>query len=239
MFSDLGQRLVNESNLLFEDKAHVFKNLIKEYNTLADWNQIEECINYPHLYDFELIDSLGNKIEIPRHQKAWTTNKLVQDKQFIAEHVNKGNGLIITNYDHKNKEVTTLCGYLEEIFDIHCSAHLYCGLEDSRSFWIHEDYPSNIIIQVEGTTRWRIFKNRISSMYKTGTMNGQLSLEDLEIEIDTILEPGDVLYIPSRAYHLAEPKGERISISIPCWTKLPTDLNTVKADRNFYSIRRK
>ena len=69
-------------------------------------------------------------------------------------------------------------------------------------------------------------------------MNGKLVEEDLELDIEVNLTPGDVLYIPSRAYHCAYPKGERISVSVPCWNKLPSDEPTTQIDRNIYNIRR-
>jgi hypothetical protein len=44
------------------------------------------------------------------------------------------------------------------------------------------------------------------------------------------------LYIPSRAYHVAEPMGQRLSMSVPCWTRLPTDNPNEINDRNYYKV---
>ena len=52
-----------------------------------------------------------------------------------------------------------------------------------------------LFFQIEGETKWKIFKNRISYLYRTGTMNGKLVEEDLELDIEVNLTPGDVLYI--------------------------------------------
>jgi len=238
MFDHIGTVIMNTTDLLANDKAHVFEGLLKQPSALASWNDIEECLNNPNFYEFELIDQNSNKIQIPSHKKAWISNKFVQDKGFLFDKFNNGATLIIMNYGFHNNIINDLLGTLENLFDIHASAHVYCGLEDTKSFTIHDDYPANFIFQIEGETKWKIFKNRISYLYRTGTMNGKLAEEDLELDIEVNLKPGDVLYIPSRAYHCAYPKGERISVSVPCWNKLPSDEPTTQIDRNIYNIRR-
>lgn len=239
MFDNLGQVIVNETNLLFEDKPHFFKGLMnKEIEHIASWKSIEECINNPQFYNFEIVGNDSMKKDIPCSQKSWVTDKLVQDKRYVANCVKDGDTLIITNYGFNNSTVNHLLGTIENIFDINAAAHLYCGkTKGSQSFNIHEDYPANFICQIEGKTIWKVFNNRISYLYKTGTMNNQLTEEMLDTAIDVVLEPGDVLYIPSRAYHVAIPKDEqRISLSIPCWNRFPTDPIDNSVDRNYYTI---
>lgn len=232
----IGQRLVNETNLLYDDKAHYFKNFLPSVEELLTWDDVEKCVNNPALYNFEMIGKDNIKIEIPMHKKAWVFSKPVQDKAFMVDHINKGNGFVIMDYGFYSEKTNELLKVFETIYDVNAAIHVYGGLDDSKSFWIHEDYPSNFIIQAEGKTRWRVYNNRISSMYRTGTMNHKLTHADLDLAIDVILEPGDALYIPSRAYHIAEPIGKRLSMSIPCWTRLPTDDPREANDRNYYRI---
>ena len=54
---DIGQRLLNETNLLVDDKPHYFKSLISDPSELLTWNDVETCMNNPYLYKFEMIDS--------------------------------------------------------------------------------------------------------------------------------------------------------------------------------------
>jgi len=238
MFDRLGARIVNETNLFYEDKPHYFKGLIENTSDLATWKSIEECINNPQFFNFELVGRDNMKLDIPAYNKAWITDKPVQEKSFVAEHVSNGDTLIITNYGFYNKSINSLLDTFEKIFDVNAAAHLYCGRKaGSKSFNIHEDYPVNFICQIEGKTRWQVFNNRISYLHRTGIMNNQLNEDMLDKEIDVVLEPGDVLYIPSRAYHAAIPEDEsRISISIPCWNRFPTDPIENSIDRNYYVI---
>jgi ribosomal protein L16 Arg81 hydroxylase len=234
---DIGQRILNETNLTVDDKPHFFKKLLANPSELLTWNDLEVCLNSPELYQFELIDQLtSQKISIPEHSKAWIWDRKVQDKSFIFEKFNQGHGLVITNYGSYSAKTNHLLTIFEKLFFINAAIHVYGGLEGAKSFPIHDDYPANFIIQVEGSTRWKVFKNRISYMYKTGTMNGIVREEDLEVAIDVTLEPGDALYIPSRCFHVAYPTGKRLSMSIPCWNKFSTESPTNAIDRNYYRI---
>ena len=107
--------------------------------------------------------------------------------------------------------------------------HVFCGLGDTRSFNIHEDYANNLIIQVEGETHWTVYKNRASNLVE--------QLEDvdpskLEVAVDVNMKPGDIIYIPARTYHRAHPKAKRLSLSIPM--QHLCSLN--KVDRNYYAL---
>lgn len=236
MLSTVGQRLLNEMNLEYEDKAHCFKKLIEDPSKYLTWQDVEDCANTPEFYQFELINQGNNKVSIPEYTRAWVYHRQVQDKAFIFNGINNGNSAVITNYGSKNKNTIELMNLFEKLFQVHSAIHVYCGLAGSTSFSIHDDYPVNFIIQVEGKTRWKVFKNRISYLYGTGRMNGKLTEDQLEVDIDVILEPGDALYIPARAFHAAYPSEKRLSMSIPCWQKLSTDHYGHNADRTFYKI---
>lgn len=231
---DIGQRLLNEANFIYEDKAYYFPQLIKDPSQFLTWEDVEICLNNPALFEFELIDHASNKINIDRYVRAWIPNKKVQDSCQMINHVNHGHTVIIMNYGYYSRKTQELLNVFERIFDIDAAIHVYGGLQGSKSFKIHDDYPSNFIIQVEGTTEWKIFKNRISSLYKTGTQQHILREDLLEVDVEVVLQPGDALYIPSRAYHCAYPTEKRLSMSIPCWPKMPG--SNQSADRNYYRL---
>lgn len=240
----IGQKILNETDLLKNDQPHFFKNFLTNTQEIVTWDAIEDCVNRPEIFNFELIDKDTNmKIDIPYHNKTWIWDRTVQDKLFVFDKLNRGHGLVIMNYASYSQITNKLVSIFERLFDINAAVHVYCGLEGSSSFPIHDDYPVNFIIQIEGTTRWKVFKNRISSLYKIGSLNDmrrdkKINEEDLEVAIDVELSPGDALYIPSRCYHVAYPKEKRISISIPCWTKYPSDPPQKSSDRNWYKIKR-
>lgn len=231
---DIGQRLLNEANFIYDDRGYYFPQLIKNPSEFLTWKDVEICLNNPTLFEFELIDHASNKVNIDRYVRAWVPDKKVQDSCQMINHVNHGHTIIIMNYGYYSRKTQELLNVFERIFDIDGAIHVYGGLQGSKSFKIHDDYPSNFIIQVEGTTEWKIFKNRISSLYKTGTQQHILREDLLEVDVEVVLNPGDALYIPSRAYHCAYPTGKRLSMSIPCWPKMPG--SNQSADRNYYRL---
>lgn len=232
--NNIGQRLYNEANFLYDDRAYHFPKLIEDPSVFLTWEDVENCANNPTFYEFEMIDHDQNKVNLKRHVKAWVLDKTVQDSLEIVNHINHGHTFIIMNYGFHNRNTQELLRIFENLFDIDCAIHVYGGLSGSKSFKIHDDYPSNFIIQVEGSTDWRVYKNRISSMLMTGTQQDTIKHEMLEIDLEVTLNPGDALYIPSRAYHSANPVGKRLSMSIPCWTRMPNTNQT--SDRNFYRL---
>jgi hypothetical protein len=234
--NDIGQRILNESSFLYDDQPHYYKQLITKPEEFLTWKDVEFCMNNPFLYDFEVIDSDNQKVSIPSSRKAWIWNREIQDKKFLFDKLHQGSSLIIMNYGFYSEKTMELLSIFENLFDVNAAIHVYCGLKGAKSFPIHDDYPANFIIQTEGSTRWKVFKNRISYLYRTGTMNNRLREEDLEIAIDVVLEPGDALYLPSRGFHVAYPEGKRLSMSIPCWNRLPTDPPENSADRTYYRI---
>lgn len=233
---NIGQKILNAVNLDYDDQPAYIPQLLPNPEKFLTWADVEECANRPELWQFELIDQNNSKVEIPRSLKTWEYDRLIQDKKFIIDHINAGCSAVIPNYGYKNQYTNELLNVFERLFKVYAAIHVYCGLAGGKSFTIHDDYPVNFIIQVEGETRWKVFKNRISYLYGTGKMNGMLNEDMLEVAVDVVLKPGDALYIPSRAYHVAYPTGPRLSMSIPCWQKISTESRTLAADRNYYKI---
>ena len=238
MYNNIAEKIFTKVDLENDDRPCYFKNFIENPSALLTWTDVEVCMNNPNFYDFELIDHMNQKVDIPTSNKTWNYFKSVQNKQFLFNHVNHGHTIVITNYGFHNDHTTELLKSFEELFDVHAAIHVYAGLTGSSSFTIHDDYPANFIIQVEGTTKWTVYENRISYLFKTGRMNGRVNTEALRPAIEIELTPGDALYIPSRAYHAAEPTEGRLSISIPCWQRLATDPKDSITDRNFYRINK-
>ena len=231
--NEVGHRLLNEANYALDDKAQVFYKLLPEPEKYLNWCTVEMCMNNPALYEFEIIDHTNKKVNIDRYTKAWVTWKTVQDHSQLCDHISHGHTFIITNYGFFNQHTQELLKVFESCFNADCAIHVYGGKDGAESFKIHDDYPSNFIIQVEGTTEWKVFKNRCSSLLPVGD-GGEIREDMLEVDMHVTLEPGDALYIPSRAYHCAYPTGKRLSMSIPCWTRFPGSNQT--SDRNWYPI---
>lgn len=232
---NFAEQILRCTNFIFDDRGYYFPQLFQNPEQYLTWKDVEICANNPAFYEFELIDHNQDKVNIPRNERAWITEKTVQHHQHIVNQINHGHSAIIMNYGFHNRATQELLQVFEKNWNVDCAIHVYAGLTGSKSFKIHDDYPCNFIIQVEGKTDWRIYKNRISALYHTGYQQSILRHEDLELDLEVTLTPGDALYIPSRAYHCAAPQEKRLSMSIPCWPRMP-NAQSFTFDRNYYRL---
>ena len=215
--------------LLKYNKPRVFNNVISNVDSIVTWKDLETCMNNPVFYNFDIIDTNNIKVDIPKFEKPWVTDKLVPEKKFLFNKLFSGNSLILLNYGFYNLSINNLLTDIENLLDVDAAAHVYYGFTNSKSFPIHCDAPPNFIVQIEGTTKWNVYDTSIE--HPVGLLD-PVNKKYLNTVIDITLTPGDVLFIPAKMYHCAYPDNKRISMSIPCW---PSD-GLSKIDRTMYTI---
>ena len=126
-----------------------------------------------------------------------------------------------------------MCIEIERSLDVCADIHVYGGRGGSPSFKTHCDNFSNFIIQCVGETHWQVYKNKQTSLIACKN-DKSINYDIMEVDWEGVLLPGDLLYIPNRAYHRALPDHPRLSMSIPC---VPTVLNPEFYDRRNYKIQ--
>ena len=223
-------------NFYHQDQPFIIRGCLENPSQYIDWSDIEHCLNTPQNYSIEAIDfNDGSKINIPKTRCYWIPYKEIQIKSHLFNILDEGNTIIIAEYSWHSDKTNALVAELEELYDVGCDIHVYCSTKPSKSFHIHDDIPANIICQVEGRTQWKVYNNRSSVLHNTGRLQERyrnFPEENFDVIIDEVLEPGDILYIPSRQFHAAIPFEPRISMSIPCFS---TQLRQYeKYDRNRY-----
>ena len=221
-------------NIRYKDAPVVLKNFLNDPSQYVSWKDVEDVINKDACY-IELIRN-QIKVDIPGFKYFWF-GKHTHHKKYIFDGINSGDTFIINQYTNYKKEINDLCASIEECYDVVVDAHVDGGLKsDCKSFKPHVDVPANFICQIEGTTHWQVYGNKSSALlnhYQTNTFN--IPDNTLEVELDVMLEPGDVIYLPSRTFHGAFPSGKRLSISISCKSREATS-DYIPLDRNYYNI---
>jgi ribosomal protein L16 Arg81 hydroxylase len=232
MISSLLTHLHATKKWAIDDSPQYWEGIVDNPGLFATWHEVEMCINNPQFFDMQLVDKVTNRyIELPQYQRAWSPNRF-PDAKDIKQAFDAGNTLIINNFDWISRAKQDLLRQVEEYFpNILSALHVYCGLSESKSFKIHEDFANNFIVQVEGITHWQVFAQRAS--YLVDRFNYDVNADDLDCVIDVDLKPGDILYIPNRCWHYAQPKERRLSVSIPMQHGMP---HLKKVDRNYYGI---
>ena len=216
----------NQIDLFYNDKPILLKNFIPNPEKLASWVDVEISLNNPHTH-WELIEN-HFKINIPTNPTRWGGPR--QDKRFIQNHIIQGKTFVIQQYSLQNNYTKLFCQKLEDLFPIVTDMHLYGSKSGTTSsFSPHFDFPANIIIPTYGECEFKVFSNSISILLEQ--TNHSPDITKLTPIIETTLSPGDMLYIPSRFYHVAQPNEPRLSVSIPCYPGI-----TERWDKNYYKL---
>ena len=200
-----------------DDTPQVFEGIIDDPYKFATWDEVEYCLNFPCFYDLEFLHkSQPQTILLPKYSRAWSRD--CEDVADVFAAWADGHGLIINNFDRGFKDKQIILDEVEPLFEGRSAMHVYAGLMKTQSFRIHEDYTSNFIIQVEGETDWTVYNNRcawaVKREHRPVFLDGK-DTDGLDIALQHRLKPGDMLYIPARSYHHAEPDSKRLSVSIP------------------------
>ena len=225
--------LISDKKMILSDNPFLVENFIdiKEY---ISWDILNEAINNDFV-NWDIINQKGEKIEIPFKTPYWFGGHKQQIKPFIIQCINRGNTFTISNCSILNEKLKSFISSIQNCFHVSADIHIYGSKGGGTSFTPHTDIPANFMIQVEGETKWIVFKNKISNLLK---MQHTSVPDELEPLIETILKPGDLLYVPSRYYHCAIPKTPRLSISIPCLNSQDGGFNAreMQTDTNIYKI---
>lgn len=104
--------------------------------------------------------------------------------------------------------IWALCSMLETFFGTVVGANTYLTPANSQGFAPHYDDIDAFVCQVSGKKRWRVYSPRpdgYDSLPRRSSVDfTRQDLESVQPVIDTVLEPGDMLYLPRGAVHEAE-----------------------------------
>jgi hypothetical protein len=186
--------------------------LIKKFTKLNifNWKDLEHLINFrPILTERNFIATKGFPAQ-------WSYRDWLSDINSFPADVMKQELLTGTCYfkdmSRYNKKINQLVKYFSEQSDCPTDAHIYFSLvvKEEDGFGIHCDESHNFIIQMQGESKVKIWNVTIQ--------NNKKNLENISDKpvIDTVLYPGDLVYVPVWHYHKLTSNTKRISISFPC-----------------------
>ncbi|MCM2410859.1 JmjC domain-containing protein [Streptomyces sp. RKAG290] len=105
-------------------------------------------------------------------------------------------------------------------------ANAYVTPPQSRGFDDHYDVHDVFVLQIEGAKRWIVHRpvhpDPLRDQPWTDHRSAVAEAAKGEPHIDTVLEPGDVLYLPRGWLHAAEAQGEvsiHLTLGIHSWTR--------------------
>ncbi|KAB0345113.1 hypothetical protein FD754_022039 [Muntiacus muntjak] len=94
---------------------------------------------------------------------------------------------------------------LQEQFGSMAGSNVYLTPPKSQGFAPHYDDIEAFVLQLEGRKLWRVYRPRVPTEELALTSSPNFSQDDLgEPVLQTVLEPGDLLYFPRGFIHQAE-----------------------------------
>ncbi|XP_031573036.1 ribosomal oxygenase 1-like [Actinia tenebrosa] len=114
-----------------------------------------------------------------------------------------------------SQSVWKLTSLLQEYFGCFVGANIYLTPPGSQGFAPHYDDIEAFIIQLEGKKHWRLYNPRSEEESLPRYSSGNFSQDEIgEPILDTVLEPGDVVYFPRGTIHQADTPSDSHSLHI-------------------------
>jgi hypothetical protein len=123
------------------------------------------------------------------------------DPAVLMERLRDGATLIIDSANELSPPLASLCAKLSAEFVASCQANLYACWGATQGFDVHWDDHDVFVVQVEGRKAWTLYGVTEERPTRRGR-GAEASPPPTPIE-RTVLEPGDVLYLPRGYWHAA------------------------------------
>ena len=169
------------------------EDLIKD---LYSWQEFEQLINLRPFVNSKRFHIITDKI-FNWQSSFWASDKFSYPIDVVVEET-QNNMAYLSDCSRVSKKINAVCEWLEYRLKMPTDAHIYFSLnKENKSFSKHKDEAHNLIVQIEGQNRFKIY-----------------NLED-KLIIDKVLNKNDAVFIPKGYAHQAESLSKRLSISFP------------------------
>jgi len=174
------------------------------YKPLLDWQALLGLIEkgeYPRgLSDFRIAKE---SVTVPgQHWLTRKNNRNMVDIAKLEAFLAEGYSLIVTPIQPYVPALATLCQNIRNQLSEQIKIGVIVTTGTGGAFRLHYDPEDLIILQVEGTKRWRIFGPAVSS--PVIGMPKAPPPPETEPIFDEVLQPGDFLFLPAGNWHHCE-----------------------------------
>lgn len=192
------------SNFLesFEKKQPVyFKDC---FTKLITWKELESLINLRPFMSDSRVRILGQESSYTWYASEWSTDRDTFPSSLLETETKKY-VFYMRDCSRINKEVNFLCKELEDLTQTPIDMHLYFSLienpaETKHGFGIHRDKIDVVIVQSEGTSRFKLWDAEDNPDTDSPVIN-------------ELMDTGSAVYIPAGCWHEVSSQNKRLSLS--------------------------
>lgn len=211
--ADFFERHYEQTSLRVPGKGRDFTNLI----SIA---KIDELIARQPFYDGEINLARSE----PKVGPGDFLRENEADRGSVARLFQEGATIILPQLHRRVRALAQYCRGLEAAFSAHVQTNIYLTPGSAQGFQTHYDNHDVLVLQVEGTKRWRLYDSPAGVPFRGERFTpGQFAPG--EPTEDFVLEPGDVLYVPRGLMHdaISEPGAPSLHITTGIITKTWAD----------------
>ena len=189
------------------------------FPNLFSWEELEYLLNIRPLMNIERVTIYNEnreKVECGNWKNSpWTIDKNCYSPSILKKYIEKYI-CIFEDMSRCSERINHLSNLIECKFNMAVDAHIYVckNISAVHPFGVHTDRASNLIVQCEGKTNFKVW--------------------DFEqnLIVDCAMIPGDAIFIPASFPHEAITVTPRMSVSFP----LHTDKMTIFEDRTWIKL---
>jgi len=200
-------------NKLWEKKPLLVKRKSPDYN--AGWlstSELDLILRKNSLLFGENIDV----VTYSRNGKRETHNPEGRAHASVVwDYYQQGCSVRLLNPQSYSGRCWKMLSTLQEFFGCFVGANVYLTPPGSQGFAPHYDDIEAFVLQLEGKKRWRLYDPRTPAEVLPRYSSANFEQSELgECILDTVLEPGDMLYFPRGVIHQAVTQDENHSLHI-------------------------
>ena len=147
------------------------------------------------------------------------------DKVKLDEFMNQGFSLVVDHIDRHVPQLASLCSDIKRESGERSYAAVVVSTGTGGAFRLHYDPEDLIIVQAEGTKRWRIFGPPVLKPV-IGGPKATPPPEESPI-LDEVLQPGDFLFVPAGNWHHCQ-NGPGRSVHLGIFFVAPTSFDFMR-----------
>ncbi len=200
--------------MLNRDISEKIKSLQPFYESnlitnLFSWKELESLLNLRPFVNNQRFTVINDE-SYQWNYCSWLTDVNTFPPDLI-QRVIKENVCYLRDCSRVNKKVNYLCKELEQITNFPTDAHIYFSVTETsvNGFGVHWDEAHNLIVQIEGESRFQVWGETQDKTHRTVTEPEEDPI------LDVTMKPGDAIFIPVFFLHSATSLTKRLSISFP------------------------
>ncbi|WP_421654618.1 JmjC domain-containing protein [Leptothermofonsia sp. ETS-13] len=170
--------------------VHIPAKNPQKFQTLFSWKTLNHLLNFHRLSYPDLRFTLDEKTLPAIERREW------------RDRLQQGATMIIDSIHELVPEVASLVAGIRYETGHRAQVNLYCSPAEQQGFDCHYDTHDVLVLQIDGEKEWFVFGETIPYPIADIRSPDQLPPDEPPY-LKSVLQPGDVLYIPRGHWHYA------------------------------------